>query len=284
MARWTKLGLVAGAGALPQRIAATCAERGEPIHVIRLEKIADEAMKAFPGDECGIAEFGKIIRKLKMEGCDAVVLAGAVRRPNFASLKPDWRGAALLPKLAAAAAKGDGAVLAALVETLESEGLLVVGAEEIIKDLAAPEGPLGRLSPGEDDLADMKKAAAVIRALGPFDIGQGAVVAGGLVLAVEAAEGTDAMLDRCALLPSAMRGGAERRGVLVKRPRPGQELRVDLPAIGVETVKRAHRAGLAGVAVEAGVALVIDAAETGAEADALGLFVYGFTDAEVRAS
>jgi DUF1009 family protein len=143
---------------------------------------------------------------------------------------------------------------------------------------------MGGLAPREADFTDMRKAAAVIRALGSFDIGQGAVVAGGLVLAIEAAEGTDAMLDRCALLPSAMRGGIEGRGVLVKRPKAGQELRVDLPAIGVETVKRAHRAGLAGVAVEAGVSLVIDAAETAREADALGLFVYGFTDAEVRAS
>lgn len=282
MARWSKLALVAGSGALPLRVAKACERRGEPFHVIRLQGIANEAMRAFPGDECGLGEFGKFVRVMRSVSCDAVVFAGTVRRPDFKSLTPDWRGAALLPKFAAAAMRGDGAILAALVEAVESEGFLVVGAEEVIRELAAPKGPLTARAPSDEHRADMRKAAAVIRALGPFDIGQGAIVASGLVLAIEAAEGTDAMLDRCALLPSVMRGGSAANGVLVKRPKPGQELRVDLPAIGVETVRRAHKAGLAGIAIEAGVAIVIDAEETAAEADRLGLFVYGFEDAEVR--
>ncbi|MGE0408557.1 MAG: LpxI family protein [Amphiplicatus sp.] len=277
MARWRKLGLIAGAGALPLRIAAAAPR--ENLHVIRLEGVADEALKRFPGDECGLAELGKIIRLMKAAGCDAAMLAGVVRRPDFASLRPDWRGAALIPTLIAAAAKGDGAILAAIVETLEGEGFLVIGADEALKDLAAPEGPLGRERPDTEDFADIGKAAALIRALGPFDVGQGAVVAGGHVLAVEAAEGTDAMLDRCAGLATQER----RRGVLVKRPKPGQELRVDLPVIGAETVRRAAKARLRGVAVEARAALIIDARETAAIADALGLFVYGFTEAELRA-
>lgn len=282
MARWSKLALVAGAGALPQRVAKACEGRGEPLYVIRLQGIADDPMRNFPGEECGIGEFGKFIRILRNMSCDAVVFAGGVRRPDFKSLKPDWRGAALLPKLIAAATRGDGAILAALVEAIESEGFLVVGAEEVIKELAAPKGAITARAPSDEQRGDIRKAAAIIRALGPFDIGQGAIVASGLVLAIEAAEGTDAMLDRCALLPSTVRGGTSANGVLVKRPKPGQELRVDLPAIGVETVRRAHKAGLAGIAVEAGVALIIDAAETAAEADRLGLFIYGFEDAEVR--
>ncbi len=274
-ARWRKLGLIAGAGPLPRRVARACAARGEPIHVLRLSGMADPAMEEFPGESVGVAEAGKIIRTLKAAGCDAVVLSGVVKRPDFADLKPDWRGAALIPKLAASAARGDGALLKTIVETLEAEGFIVVGPDEATRELIVPQGPLGRIAPDADELADIRKAAKVIEALGPFDVGQGAVVAGGLVLAVEAAEGTDLMLDRCAALPAELRGG-RRRGVLVKRPKPGQELRVDLPVIGPETARRAHRAGLAGIAVEADRALVIDAAETAAEADSTGLFVYGF--------
>jgi DUF1009 family protein len=134
------------------------------------------------------------------------------------------------------------------------------------------------VTPNSVDLADIAKAAAVINALGPFDVGQAAVVAKGHVLAVEAAEGTDALLLRCSALGRAV---GELSGVLVKRPKPGQELRIDLPTLGVETVRRASEAGLRGVAAEAGVALLIDAEPTRREADARGLFVFGFTAADI---
>lgn len=277
MARWRKLGVIAGAGPLPARIAAARLAAGEKVHVVRIAGVADMASD-LPGEEAGLAEAGKILRSLKAADCDAVALAGVVRRPDFSQLKPDWRGAALIPKLLAAAARGDGAILSALVETLEGEGFLVVGADEAMNELLAAEGAFGRLMPDAAALADIAKGAAVVAALGPFDVGQGAVVAGGFVLAIEAAEGTDAMLDRCAGLPESLRPRGA--GVLVKRPKPKQELRVDLPTIGPETVRRAAAAGLAGVAVEAGRAIVIDGTETAAEADRLGIFVYGFPGRE----
>jgi hypothetical protein len=272
MARYQKLGIIAGAGPLPQRIASARRALGEKVHVIRLAGLAAADLQDFDGEDLGLAEAGKIIRSLKTAGCDAVVLAGVVRRPDFASLRPDWRGAALLPKLVAAATKGDGAILSALVETFEAEGFTVVGADEAMRELVIAEGPLGRFAPDAGALEDIRKGAAIVAALGPFDIGQGAVVAGGEVLAIEAAEGTDAMLERCV----ALRRGSARFGALVKVPKPGQELRVDLPTIGVETIRRAERARLAGVAVAAGRALVIDAVETARAADDAGLFVYGF--------
>lgn len=278
MGRWKKLGIIAGAGRLPSLIAAACASKNESFCVVRLKGLAAEALAEFPGDECGLAELGRIIRYLKSENCDAVVFAGLVKRPDFAQLKPDWRGAALLPKVVAAARRGDGAILAALVESFEGEGFIVTACEEIVQGLAAKTGALGGLAPDETDFTDMKKAAALIAAMGSFDVGQGVVIAQGHVLAIEAAEGTDAMLERCA----AMRLGESRAGILLKRPKPGQELRVDLPTIGPETVRRAARANLAGIAIEAGVGLVIDAEETAREADRLGLFVYGFEDREVR--
>lgn len=282
MARWRKLGIIAGAGALPRRLAQAASGDGAAPFVVRLAGIADEDFSAFPNVECGLAEVGKTIRSLKDAGCDALVLAGVVRRPDFSQLKPDWRGAALLPRVIAAAATGDGAMLSVLVETLEAEGLLVIGAEEVFGDLAAPAGALGAHAPSDENWADIRKAAAIIAALGPFDIGQAAVVASGHTLGVEAAEGTDGLLQRCARLPSSARGGDRRNGVLVKRPKPGQELRVDLPTIGVDTVRNAAAAGLSGVAIEAGLALLIDREAIVREADARGLFVFGFTAAEVK--
>lgn len=278
MARWRKLGVIAGGGALPVKIVEACRARGAPFHMIRLAGYADPALKTMPGDDCAIGEIGKMARVLRENACDAVVIAGIVRRPDFSALKVDLRGAALLPKVIAAAARGDGALLRVLVSEAEAEGLIVIGAEEAIAGLAAAAGAMGRVRPDAADFADIRKAAAVIAALGPYDVGQAAVAARGLVLAVEAAEGTDAMLERCAVLPEPLRGG-----VLVKRPKPGQERRVDLPTIGPETIERAETAGLKGVAVEAGGALVIDRDETVRRADAAGLFVYGFTEHEIDA-
>ncbi len=296
--------MIAGGGALPLRAAAAARARGEGIYVIRLAGAADPALAAWPGEECAMGEAGRILRLLKEQECDAVVFAGVVRRPDFKSLKVDWRGAALLPKVIAAAARGDGALLSALVETVEAEGMFVIGAEEVAGDVVAAQGAMGAHAPGEDDLRDMRKAAQIIEALGPFDVGQAAVVAAGHALAIEAAEGTDAMLDRCAAvragtLPDktapadaapadvaqtdAAQADATPCGVLMKRPKPGQELRIDLPVIGPETIRRALAAGLRGVAVEAGVAIVIDRDEVVRLADGAGLFVYGFTAAEARA-
>lgn len=266
---------------MPRRLA-DAASGGEPPFVVRLAGIADEDFSAFPNNECGLAEVGKTIRSLKGAGCDAVVLAGVVRRPDFSQLNPDWRGAALLPRVIAAAARGDGAMLSVLVETLEAEGLFVIGAEEVFGDLAAPAGALGMQTPTAENWADIRKAAAIIAALGPFDIGQAAVVASGHTLGVEAAEGTDGLLQRCAALPASARGGDKRNGVLVKRPKPGQELRVDLPTIGVDTVRHAAAAGLSGIAVEAGFALLIDREAIIREADAQELFIFGFSAAEVK--
>lgn len=284
MARWRKLGIIAGGGVLPRRLAESGAGEGGPPFVVRLSGIADEDFSRFASVECGLAEAGGMIRALKGAGCDAVVLAGVVRRPDFSKLKADWRGAALLPRVIAAAAKGDGAMLSVLVETLEAEGFLVIGAEEALADLKAPAGAIGALAPSAENWADIRKAAAIIAALGPFDVGQAAVVASGHTLGVEAAEGTDGLLSRCAGLPASARGGERRNGVLVKRPKPGQELRVDLPTFGVTTICNADSAGLAGVAVEAGLALLIDRAAVEREADKRGLFVYGFTAEELKKS
>src|SRR5690606_8656290 len=170
---------------------------------------------------------------------------------------------------------GDDALLRRIVQEFEKDGFIVEGVHEVQGGLTLPSGALGRHAPGPQHQADIAKALLVAREIGKLDVGQGAVVCDGLVLAVEAQEGTDAMLRRVAELPLALRGSPEQpRGVLAKSPKPIQETRVDLPTIGVATVRRAARAGLAGIAGEAGRLLVVDRREMVELADELGLFVY----------
>ncbi|MBI1250045.1 MAG: DUF1009 domain-containing protein [Alphaproteobacteria bacterium] len=277
MTGWRKLGVIAGGGALPVAVAAHCAEQGLDYFVARIEGFADPVLDAHPGVTLGVGEVGARIEALKAAGCDAVTLIGVVKRPDFTNLKIDARGGELLPKILSAARDGDDALLRALVETFEGEGFCVIGAEEALADMLAPAGAMGAHTPDASMLADIAKAAHVAAVIGALDIGQGAVVCDGLVLAVEAQEGTDAMLERVASLPETLRGTqTHRRGVLVKRPKPQQERRVDLPVIGVESIVRAAAAGLAGVAVEAGAALIVERARMIERADALGLFVFGF--------
>lgn len=272
-----RLGLIAGGGDLPLQIARHCQESGRPLFVVRLRGFADPHMEAFPGETVGLAEVGRCIRVLKAAGCEAVCLAGNVARPDFAALKPDFRGMAMLPRLVLEARKGDDALLRAVLDEFRKEGFAIEGAHEARSDLVLGAGLLGRHAPSAGDLADVRRALDIARRIGELDIGQGAVVCDGLVLAVEAQEGTDAMLRRVAEeVAPALRGEpGRRRGVLAKAPKPIQETRVDLPTLGPATVRGAARAGLAGIAGEAGRTLVLEREAVIALADELGLFVVG---------
>jgi DUF1009 family protein len=280
MAGWRKLGIIAGGGALPVRLAEGLSSGGIDYFIIALTDFADAAVEKIADSRCCIGEVGKIIKTLKINQCDAVVLAGNVKRPDFSHLEVDFGGVALIPKILAAAAKGDGAILSVVVQALEKSGFTVVGAETVVSALAVSHGPFGVKIPTSHDWLDIRKGAAIIKALGPFDVGQGAVVASGFVLAIEAAEGTDSMLARCASLPTSMKGESP-NGVLVKCPKPKQELRVDLPTIGLETVARAAAANLNGIAVEANRTIALNPDELAAEADRLGIFVYAFSSDEL---
>jgi DUF1009 family protein len=271
-----KLGLIAGGGALPVEIAEHCQRSGRPLFVVRLRGFAGDGLAPYAGAEVGIAELGKCLKALKRAGCEAVCLAGNVSRPDFTALKPDLRGLAVLPRAIAAAGRGDDALLRLLLGEFEKEGFAIEGAHEVMDDLTLPRGALGRHAPPPQAMADIDRALEVARAIGRLDVGQGAVVCDGLVLAVEAQEGTDAMLGRVAELPAALRGrpGAL-RGVLAKAPKPIQETRIDMPTIGRATVEGAARAGLAGIVGEAGRLLVLDRDALIELADELGVFVYG---------
>lgn len=273
------LGIIAGGGELPLAIAESARDAGRDVFILALSG-ADEGLSRFPLENTGIGELGKSLSLLKKHGCEEVTFAGRVSRPEWSDLKLDARGALALPKVAAAALKGDDALMRAMLAIFEKEGFRVVGTADAAPDLIASAGIYGRHKPDPQAQADIAQARDVVRRMGELDIGQAAAVADGLVLAVEAAEGTDAMLERLPLLSKNLRGTPQkRRGVLVKAPKPGQERRVDLPVIGVRTIELASAGGLAGVAVEAGAALIMRKSRIVEAADRLGLFVMAFEPA-----
>lgn len=271
-----KLGLIAGGGALPLAIAARCEAEGRPVFVVRLTSFADPHLIRYPGLEAGMAEIGRVLAALKAADCVAVCFAGTVNRPDFKALKPDLKGALVLPGIIAAATKGDDALLRKILSVFENEGYAIEGADDILGGETLTVGALGRVTPDEAQLSDLRKALHVAEKAGELDIGQGAVVCDGLVLAVEAQEGTDAMLARVAGLPGDLRGATGNpKGSLGKAPKPIQDLRIDMPVIGAQTIEMAAAAGLAGVGGVAGKLILIDRAAIIEAADRLGLFVWG---------
>jgi DUF1009 family protein len=265
-----KLGLIAGGGGLPVAIAEDCRSRGRPVFVIRLAGMADPALKAFDGEDAGVAELGRCVRSLRRAGCQQVCFAGVVRRPSdFSALKPDLHALKYLPRVVAAARGGDDALLRAILGVFESEGFEIEGVGQAAASLRLGPGPLGAVTPGEACQDDIRTALEAAREVGRTDVAQGAVARDGEVLAREGADGTDAMLARLAHAP------LERRGVLAKLPKPAQDRRVDLPTIGVRTIERAAEAGLAGIVGAADGLLVVDRTAVREAADRLGLFVLG---------
>tara|TARA_R110000868_G_scaffold338558_3_gene599337 strand:+ start:1135 stop:1989 length:855 start_codon:yes stop_codon:yes gene_type:complete len=267
-----KLGIIAGGGELPSLLTSACVGSGRPYFVLALTGFADEGSLAQPPEAwMRLGEVGKGLEELRRAGVEDVVMAGSVRRPSLSDLKPDFKGAALLAKVAGRAL-GDDSLLSAVIGEIEREGFRVVGVDSILKGLVAASGPLGRHLPDTGAEHDIARGFQVARVLGAADVGQAVVVQEGIVLGLEAVEGTDALLERCAHLRREGPGG-----VLVKAKKPRQERRADLPTIGAATVKNAHAAGLRGIAVEFGHALIIDKPAVSALADELGLFVVGHT-------
>ncbi|MGE5506062.1 MAG: LpxI family protein [Actinomycetota bacterium] len=265
-----KLGIIAGGGELPGLVAAACRAEGRPYHILALEGHADPSVIGdAPADWIRLGEAGTGFKRLHDVGVAEVVMIGPVRRPSLKEMAPDLRTARFFAKVGLKAL-GDDGLLRAVVHELEDEGFKVVGVDQVLADCLAVAGPYGTIQPDEQAEADIARGIQVAKGLGALDVGQAAVVQQGIVLGVEAIEGTDRLIRRCADLA---RQGAG--GVLVKVRKPGQDRRIDLPTIGLATVREAASAGLRGIAVEAGGALVLGRDAIGAEADRLGLFVVG---------
>ena len=265
-----KLGILAGGGTLPARLARAARGAGRDVAMVAFEGHTEPASVAdLPHIWTRLGAVAEVFAFLRQQEATELVFAGPMRRPAFSEIVPDWQGAKILAKIGGRAL-GDDGLLRALSGCLEDEGFRVVGIHDILAELLAPAGMLGALAPDGVAETDILRGIEVVHALGRLDVGQAAVVQQGLVLGVEGIEGTDALLTRCGALRRAGPGG-----VLVKLKKPQQDRRLDLPTIGVATVEGAAAAGLWGIAIEAGGALVMDRDQLVATADRLGLFVVG---------
>ncbi len=265
-----KLAIVAGGGSLPLALAEACRTCERPYVLLGLEGFAEpQRLEGHPQRWARIGAVGRVIATIREEAATEVVFAGHVRRPSLASLRPDFYTVRLLARIGAKAL-GDDGLMRHIAEAFEAEGLRVVEVSSVLADTLAPPGLLGRLAPDETALEDIRRGLEVAEALGRADAGQAVVVQQGIVLAIEAAEGTDRMIARAARLRREGPGG-----VLVKMAKPQQDRRMDLPVIGVDTVEAAAAAGLRGIAVEAGGVLVLDRDAAIRCADDKGLFVTG---------
>lgn len=279
------LGLIAGGGLMPLRVADAAVKSGRGVHCLLLDGFARPAdYVAFPHEVVGLGQVGRMMEALRSRRITDLVLAGKVHRPSLGALKMDAAAARFMARLGTRAVfGGDDGLLSAILRLIREEGFRPLGAQEVLHGLMVEEGLLA--GPPPDDLAraDIARGIAVTRALGLADAGQGCVVQQGLVLGLEAIEGTDAMIDRA--------GGLRREGpggVLVKLVKPRQDIRADLPVIGPDTVRHAAAAGLAGIAIEAkhgnAGTLVVDRAETAAAAGAAGLFLIAIRPDEFLAT
>lgn len=277
-----RIGILAGGGTLPLEFAQSAAARGELVQIVALDDAADADFGALPVTRVGIGQVGRMLRVFRAAGANDIVIIGPARRPDLWRIRPDTGFFLSLPAiLKILASGGDDGVLRGVVRYFEFKGFRVLGPGDVAPETLAPHGPLSRAIPSAGNDSDIALGFEVIRVLGALDVGQAVIASGGRIDAIEGAEGTDRMLVRTAAVRALAPSVTHRAGVLVKRPKPGQELRVDMPSIGPGTVTRAAEARLEGIAVHAGNVLVAERAEVIRRADAAGLFVIGADDTRV---
>ena len=271
------LAMICGGGTLPLAVADSVAARGRKVLLFPLRGFAEP--RDFAGRDphwVHLGQFGTVARVARAKGCRDIVVLGSVVRPSVWQLRPDFFTLKVLSQVVKAFRGGDNHLLSSVGRIIEQHGFRMRGAHEVAPEILVPEGVLGRTQPTARARADIDVGLGYLRAAGPFDVGQAVVVADRHVLAVEAAEGTDAMLDRVAQLRAAgrIRSGLG-NGVVVKAPKPAQDRRFDLPSIGPKTIEGAARAGLGGVAVAAGETIIAEAEAVVAAADRANIFVVG---------
>ncbi|MGB9153621.1 MAG: UDP-2,3-diacylglucosamine diphosphatase LpxI [Alphaproteobacteria bacterium] len=266
-----KLGIIAGGGTAPRRVIEACRAQKRDHFVICLEGQADpDVAHDVPHIWLGLGAFGKLRDLASAEKIVEIVMIGRVRRPSLRELKPDWLAMKVLAKIGFSVL-GDDALLRAIGQTIEQEcGVRLIGAQDILGGALMREGALGTVTPDDQAKQDIARGVIVARALGQVDVGQSVIVQQGLVLGVEAIEGTDALIARCADLKREGPGG-----ILVKLAKPQQDDRFDLPTIGPDTIESATKAGLRGIAAEAGRSLLLDPDRVRQLADEAGIFVVG---------
>ncbi|MGI9426100.1 MAG: LpxI family protein [Hyphomicrobiaceae bacterium] len=263
-------GILAGGGQLPIDIADAIQRTGRDPHIIALDGVADSAVERYSHDRVGLGQLGKIISRLRARGCEELVIAGHLARPDLFGLRTDLGFFRHLPRIIRLMRGGDDSVLRKVIRFFEEQGFEIVGIPDVAPGLLAAEGHLTSQAAIDHALADARIGLSLVATLGPLDVGQAVVVRDGQVLAVEAAEGTDGLLQR---LPGTTNGA--RRGVLVKASKPGQDLRIDLPTVGATTVGECTTAGLAAIAVEAGRSVIAERTSTLEVAEQHGVAIIG---------
>lgn len=264
------LAIVAGGGPLPDKLIAVCRARGLETFVVGLDgQATPEWCRTNAQSVLRLGQGGKLLDLMRERGADAIVFAGKVHRPSLRSIRPDWPTAQVLVRLALQGRLGDDAITGAVVERFEREGYRVMAVQELIGTVDAV-GPLGRRRPTPDEERDIALGVEAARTVGKLDIGHAVVVQGGAILAVEAAEGTDALIRRASALQHGGPGA-----ILVKMAKPQQDRRADPPTIGPATVECAAAGGFGGIAFETGRSLVIDLPAMTAAADAADMFLVG---------
>jgi UDP-2,3-diacylglucosamine hydrolase len=271
------LAMIVGGGSIPAAVADAVTRRGRSVVMFPIRGWADPAaVEKYPHHWLALIQVGRFLRNARAAGCRDVVFIGAAFRPPFRSFRLDWEALRILPRVAFGYRGGDDHLLSTAARIFEDHGFRIVGAHEVAPEILMPRGPVGSIAPSERDRADIARALSLLRAIGPFDVGQAVVVAENNVIAIEAVGGTDSMLAHVADLRARGRlSTAAGVGVLVKAPKPHQDRRFDLPAIGPRTVAEAARAGLRGIAVVAGSAIVAEPAAVAAAADKANMFVVG---------
>lgn len=274
--RRRKIGIIAGGGVLPRLAADTALRQGAEVLVVVLDGHGDPStFRHVEHVVCRLGAVGAILSALNAAAVQDVCLIGTVRRPSLGQLRPDARALRLIARYGFSSL-GDDALLRSVGDILSREGMRIIGVQDIVGGLLLKPGPLGARVPSPDALSDIERGFRVARQLGRADVGQSVVVQQGIVIAVEAIEGTDRLIERARDLAFPGRGP-----ILVKTCKPQQDERLDLPTIGSITVEAAHTSGFDGIAAEAGRSLVADVDELRARADTAGLFVYGISGKDV---
>ena len=266
------LGLIAGGGDMPFRVKEAVQAQGGRIHILGIQGSVDAALGSV--EQYPMAHLGKFIKSLKKAGCQQVVLIGKVQRPNLLTLRPDMAGMKAIARVLVEKRRGDDALLRQILRLLNENGMAVLPAQAVAPDLMPEAGNLTQTKPNAIDEEDIALGVHITRTIGALDIGQASIVCRGQVLAVEGVDGTDALLARVANLDENLRGSPKKpQGVLVKLPKPQQDRRIDIPALGLQTIENAAQACLSGIVVEAQGAIINDIEVCIKRADELGLFV-----------
>jgi UDP-2,3-diacylglucosamine hydrolase len=271
------VGLIAAGGVMPFAVADSLIARGLTPVLFALKGACDPvAVERFRHHWISVGQIGRAMKLFRSENCRDLVFIGTLVRPALSEIRLDWGTLRVVGPMLAAFRGGDDHLLSGIGRIFEKDGFRMVGIRDVAPDVLMPEGCLTRALPDDIAAADIARGREVLRALSPFDIGQATIVIDGHVVGVEDIEGTDGLLARVARLRSEGRIRAKAaRGVLVKAPKSGQDLRFDLPTVGPRTVEGAVKAGLAGIAIVAGNTIVVEPQGMIEAADAAGLFLTG---------